>query len=102
MPRSFSIQSPATYRAFLAHPSYLCSALLIALLHRSESHLLFFQSPAHSLCVYPGWHPSSAPNFRLLTSAPVSPVESALTENAPVTPLESALTKKTGGWGTLC
>ena len=29
----------------------------IALLHQSESHPLPFQPLAHSLCVYPGWHP---------------------------------------------
>jgi hypothetical protein len=38
-----------------------------ALLHQSEAHSLPFQPVAHSLCVYPGWHPEHSSVFcRLL------------------------------------
>jgi hypothetical protein len=96
MPMSFSVQSKSTYRPFLAQPSS-SSSLLVALLRLSESHLLFFQSPSHSLCVYPGWHPERFPVFRspLATRhSPLTSLESALTRSTSLTPLESALTKR--------
>jgi len=38
-----------------------------ALLHQSESYLLTVQLLAHSLCVYPGWHPERFPISPLST-----------------------------------
>ena len=96
------------------------ASLFCALLHGSETHLLFFQSSPHSLRVYPGWHQERFPfpppthqsplspaesaltdELRVLTevgrtSLSATPLESVLTARRFVTPLESALTKKRG------
>src|SRR5215470_2701156 len=82
----------------------LSVALFSALLHQSEAFPPCFQSLAHSLRVYPGWHrvpgfvlanpgrnEERSSDFRSLLSA----LKSALAGSPLVTPLESALTKKT-------
>jgi len=56
------------------HPSLATSAnssLFITLLQQRESHPFPFQFVAHSLCVYPGWHPE-----RVLISRRSSPPSS--------------------------
>jgi len=55
-----------------------------ALLHQSENHLLFFQSPARSLCVYPGCHPERFSIFQpanLPTFKGLTPLGATLTKN---------------------
>ena len=101
------------------------SALLCALLQESGAHPLFFQSSAHSFCVYPGWHQArfSDPSvldssvfatatpldatltgdLRVLTEIirnlqPISPLGATLTKVGAITPLDATLTK-TGGSG---
>jgi hypothetical protein len=45
------------------------SSLFFTLLHQTASHPLLFQSVAHSLCVYPGWHPEHFLNSSTLNSS---------------------------------
>jgi hypothetical protein len=47
--------------------NYALNPLFCALLHQSESYLLTVQLLAHSLCVYPGWHPERFPISPLVT-----------------------------------
>jgi len=104
------------------------SALLCALLQESGAHPLFFQSSAHSFCVYPGWHQQLFFHSSILNSlprCPASPLEATLTDdprvlaeisrNRPptspfdatltgtsaVTPLDATLTKNQGVGGVM-
>ena len=64
---SHSIRSymPCRQAVLLTFPRDLSnSSPFFALLHQPESHLLFFQSPAHSLRVYPGWHQKRSPSLQ--------------------------------------
>ena len=56
--------------ALSSPPAHFRPSLFFALLHQSENYPLPFQSSAHSLCVYPGWHQERF--FQLFNLEPVN------------------------------
>ena len=83
---------PCRQAVLLTFPHDLSSSsLFFALLHQREGHLLFFQSPAHSLHVYPGWHQDRSPDLQ------AGQPSHLLTD---VKSFRSNIYKKVGGRGT--